>query len=790
MADEKDIGITGEAGEVEGPQDALPGGGAADTQGDHNHDADDKTGMALTPKKGVLSGLVKKAPEPEPEDDPLPFIRQLEEDLKKEDSPEGEDVPGPGPGDELIAPEEAAAEALDLAIDDIPNDEFENEPDPPAVQDEDDDIGWATKEDSLPESETENSGWQSGPVIVQELLNEPDPGEVSEELPQTNQQVDLTVSGSRPESGRDPADIEGGEEGEEEVGPVEDTIEEPGPPAEAFRSGFDSGRFSNFSPVPFDVQAGAQEQAPVPGPAQDNAQEAAEIQSVTLEAPPEPAAEVYEESPSVRVDRFLSKVILDSYSAHRLLAHDDVSALYVGKGINVVGHVAIKVSKFKRSDDAREFVQEIRDRSLEHPGIARLLEAESDDSGLAFIVFEYPECITLAELLEGVGRIDKEEDIAGVLIQLADAFVSAHEIGIYHGSVSAGKVLLLESKGSIAVRVLDFGSPVLFRERCNYIGGGKKLVSPQYMSPEIIDGFDPGAQSDIYSIGVIAYQLITGALPYPDENSDEIIAAHRDPETMPDPVTKIRPDLINNQQLSQLVYEAMETDPDWRFDAIREFRDGIEGWINSVRETKAARAAAQVSEPDSKFDVTGYDEIMTARQSERDLKTSILNMVALKQKSMEQEQTVVIQLTDKFKIGGQRQSPVRTLLTVVGITVLVVGIVGGGLFYASGHQEELGAAWMSASRQLSGLLHKGAPGDEEKLEDTLETMDDSLGREEDGAKKPGTTTGAAGTNLPGGGTTTAPPPVRRAVRKFRYEESPIYKDYVPKSKGSDPVIIK
>lgn len=495
-------------------------------------------------------------------------------------------------------------------------------------------------------------------------------------------------------------------------------------------------------------------------------------------------------SSDVRVDRFLNRVILDTYSAHRLLAHDDVSALYVGKGINVVGHVAIKVAKFKRVDDAREFVREIRSRSLEHPSIARLLEAESDESGLAFIVYEYPECITLAELLEGVGRVDKEEDIARVLAQLADAFVTAHESGIYHGSLSAGKILLLESKGSIAVRVLDFGSPALHRELCNFVGGGKKLRAPQYMSPEVIDGFDPGAQSDIYSIGVVAYQLITGALPYPYENADEIIAAHRDPETMPDPVTKMRPDLINNQQLSQLVYEAMETDPDWRFEAIREFRDGIEGWINSVREAKAARAAKPASEPDSKFDVTDYDEIMTARQSERDLKTSILNMVALKQKSMEQEQTVVLQLTNKFTIGGQRKSPMRTLFTVLGITVLVVGVVGGALFYASGHQEELGSAWMSASRQLSGLFHKSGPGDEEKLEDRLEAMDDSLGTDEFGASKPGTSSGGTGANLPGGGTTTAPPPVRRAVRKFRYEESPIYRDYVPKSKGSDPITIK
>ncbi|MCA9803681.1 MAG: protein kinase [Cyanobacteria bacterium HKST-UBA02] len=836
MEDDKDIGITGEPGDTKDSPDARPEGGATGLpEGNHNHNHGDPvkpviSEVVLTPKKGVLSGLVKKVedsdgdasgsdsdsdsdsgsgpgsdenPLPPVEGDPLPFIRQLEHDMRKEaQEPEGEE-----------APSEPVGLPTDLEIDDIPNEEFEDDPEPPAEEkeapkeeqepeeDDDDDIGWATKPDPSSTSgegtETtagSNDGWHSGPVVP-----------VS--------QVEVVGAGA-PAEEEAAADEDEAEEEDEEIEEDEDHQEvdaRSDEDAEAFRVGFDSGKFSTFSPVRFDIKEGEpaqsqEESVKLFGAPEPDAQ-ASQFDSGPVPAStpasastPEPAPESVRESAApapvatdassdVKVDRFLNKVILDTYSAHRLLAHDDVSALYVGKGINVVGHVAIKVSKFKRVEDAKEFVQEIRSRSLEHPAIARLLEAESDDSGLAFLVYEYPECITLSELLEGVGRVDKEEDIAGVLTQLADAFVTAHEGSVYHGSLSAGKILLLESKGSIAVRVLDFGSPSLHRELCNFVGGGKKLRAPQYMSPEIIDGFDPGAQSDIYSIGVVAYQLITGALPYPYENSDEIIAAHRDPETMPDPVTKMRPDLINNQQLSQLVYEAMETDPDWRFDAIKEFRDGIEGWITSVRETKAARAAGQAAAQDSKFDVTDYDEIMTARQSERDLKTSILNLVALKQKSMEQEQTVVIQLTDKFKIGGQRQSPIRTLLTVGGLTILVLGIVGGGLFYASGHQEELGAAWMSASRQLSGLFHKGAPGDEEQLEDTLEAVDESLSTE-DGTKKPGTTPGAAGTNLPGGGTTTAPPPVRRAVRKFRYEESPIYKDYVPKSKGSEPIIIK
>ncbi|MBZ0186803.1 MAG: serine/threonine protein kinase, partial [Candidatus Obscuribacterales bacterium] len=516
-------------------------------------------------------------------------------------------------------------------------------------------------------------------------------------------------------------------------------------------------------------------------------------------ATPAPAAETTQLQPVkdeiIRLDRLLNKVVLDKYSMRRLLANDDVSVLYMGKSVDMIGHVAIKIARFGKPEDAKKFIDEIQARaSLSHANTVRLVDVAHQDSGLAYIVYEYPESITLSELIESVERVEKEEDIAGVLMQICDALTFFHEHQIYHGSLNASKVLLLESKGKIVVKLLDFGSPVIHKEFCNFIGGGRTVSSPAYLSPELADGFDPCPRSDMYSLGVLAYQLITGKLPYAFESVEEVIAAHRDSETMPEAITKMRPDLINNQQLSQIVYEAMETDPDWRFEHVREFRAGVEGWINSVRELKAAiqaqssTHAEEAQGGDAGIDLCQYDQFqfMTAELSAKDLKTSILNLVALKQKTMEQEQTVVIQLTDKFKIGGRRQSPRRTLFTVIGIVVGIVGISALSYFLAADHQDEIKSVWMKASRQLSGIFKKsGSHSDPAAGEDVMEIVDQppapGLG---DGKKKPSAS--STGFSEP-----AVPRHVgRRTVRKFRYEESPLYRDYIPKSQGTEPITIK
>ena len=250
--------------------------------------------------------------------------------------------------------------------------------------------------------------------------------------------------------------------------------------------------------------------------------------------------------------------------------------VYLAEDLRLHRQVALKMLRGTSDENARlRLLREARlASSLNHPNIAVIYEiddVEAADGRQSFIAMEYVAGQTLSEL----GRtqpLDSAEAVA-LVRQVADALTEAHDRGIVHRDVKSSNVMVTESR---RVKVLDFGlaqySPRLDDtastwSRAPAEAARRGLVGTvSYMSPEQALGRDLDARTDIFSLGVVLYELLTGALPFPGENAVEVIDAilHRDPPRAVARAGNVDPGL------QRVIKRMLAKDREQRYQSLRE----------------------------------------------------------------------------------------------------------------------------------------------------------------------------------------------------------------------------
>lgn len=226
-------------------------------------------------------------------------------------------------------------------------------------------------------------------------------------------------------------------------------------------------------------------------------------------------------------------------------------------------------------------------RQLNHPNIVRMLTTYEQD-GERSIVMEYIPGGSLRQLLEQKGRLPLEQ-VLTIGLELADALSRAHYLGIIHRDIKPDNVLLA-SDG--APRLTDFGTARLLREDVRLTQGGVFLGSPAYMSPEALQGNEPDARSDIWSLGVMLFEMIAGERPFAGSQITTIlISILNDP--LPDMQqlrTDVPPALVN------LLQRMMTKDPARRIPSMRQVAAELEA-IRNGKEIASPISAASPAAP-------------------------------------------------------------------------------------------------------------------------------------------------------------------------------------------------
>ncbi len=260
----------------------------------------------------------------------------------------------------------------------------------------------------------------------------------------------------------------------------------------------------------------------------------------------------------IRYDNFLGHVFSDRYTLVSVIGTGECSVVFGAYDKNTEKTVALKMLAPDRMNDEsalERFLAEIRVLSMfDHPNIVKILDV-SLDSRYKFFVMEYIEGITLKKHITSKGMLSEDE-----LLFLARPVLSAlsevHDKGIIHSDIKPQNIVLV---GSGEVKLMDFGiskSLTAPQEEARDVTVG----TVQYVSPEQAEGKPMTHLSDIYSFGVMLYEMATGVLPFTDEDSGRIAAMHVSSTPLP-------PSMVCgavSSALEAVILHAMEKDASLR----------------------------------------------------------------------------------------------------------------------------------------------------------------------------------------------------------------------------------
>src|SRR3954469_20820028 len=248
--------------------------------------------------------------------------------------------------------------------------------------------------------------------------------------------------------------------------------------------------------------------------------------------------------------------------------------------------VAVKLLAEHLADD-EDFVYRFRREALsaarlQHPNIVQVFDSGQDpNTQRHYIVMEYVDGPSAADMLRERRRLEMDETVR-LVRDACHGLDYAHRAGVVHRDVKPGNLLCAEEMG--ITKLADFGIAKA-AEQTRITQVGSVLGTAAYLSPEQARGEEAGPPSDIYSLGVCAYQFLTGRLPHEYASLTELALKQQQDEV--EPVTDYRPEV--SPQLDQAVRVALERDPAARYGSALEMAEAIEAGIHGET-TEATRA--------------------------------------------------------------------------------------------------------------------------------------------------------------------------------------------------------
>ena len=270
------------------------------------------------------------------------------------------------------------------------------------------------------------------------------------------------------------------------------------------------------------------------------------------------------------MDKYIGKRLDGRYEIHELIGQGGMAYVYRAYDRIENRWVAIKILREELSDNS-DFLRRFRNESkaiavLSHPNIVKVYDVSFGDR-IQYIVMEYVDGITLKQYIEQQGEIKWREALY-FTVQILQALQHAHERGIIHRDIKPQNIMLLED-GSI--KVMDFGI-ARFTQAETQTMTDKAIGSVHYIAPEQARGGHINDKADIYSVGVMLYEMLTGQLPFVADNAVSVAIMQMQAE--PTPPTRINPSIPKG--LEEITMHAMEKNPAQRFPSAADMLEDVE----------------------------------------------------------------------------------------------------------------------------------------------------------------------------------------------------------------------
>ncbi len=304
-----------------------------------------------------------------------------------------------------------------------------------------------------------------------------------------------------------------------------------------------------------------------------------------------------ERGSEVSVTFRFSRRFLEKYTIVKKLGAGGMGEVYLGIQRSLKRYVAIKTLNVRgilKPSRIEMFDNEARlCASLNHPNIVLLYDYPGkkeivEGRERPYMVFEYVDGMSLSQLIERKGALPLPRALE-IAMAICRGLECAHNAGIVHKDMKSENILI-DKQGH--VKIADFGIAVMHSsaDEGGKAGQGKVIGTPAYMSPEQVSGEVVTPRSDLYSVGVILYEMLTGSLPFDGPNAMAIVMKHVS-EPAPPPSGK-RPELP--PALDELVLKALEKRPEDRFESAAQMAGHLEG-IRKLLGLRRSRSRTRIS---------------------------------------------------------------------------------------------------------------------------------------------------------------------------------------------------
>ena len=273
-------------------------------------------------------------------------------------------------------------------------------------------------------------------------------------------------------------------------------------------------------------------------------------------------------------DKYIGKMLDDRYEIREIIGEGGMAIVYRALDHRLNRDVAVKIMRDEMAADEefrRRFCTESHAVAmLSHPNIVAVYDVSHNDN-VEYIVMELVDGITLKQYMERKGMVAWKE-VVHFTKQISKALAHAHERGIIHRDIKPQNIMLLRDG---TIKVGDFGIAALENEV--YENNGEAIGSIHYIAPEQARGECPDARSDIYSLGVMMYEMLTGGLPFTGNTLGEIAVQHMNAKPVP-PHEK-NPEIP--LELERITLKAMNAELSERYQSANALLADLEAFIHT-----------------------------------------------------------------------------------------------------------------------------------------------------------------------------------------------------------------
>ena len=348
------------------------------------------------------------------------------------------------------------------------------------------------------------------------------------------------------------------------------------------------------------------------------------------------------------------QIIGGRYKIVKSIGEGGMANVYLAEDTILDRKVAIKVLRGDLADDEkfiRRFQREAQSvANLSHPNIVEVYDVEEEE-GQHYIVMEYIEGKTLKQLLQKRGALTLSE-VIDIMLQLTDGLAHAHEAYIIHRDIKPQNIMIQDDG---LVKITDFGIAMALNAT-QLTQTNSVMGSVHYLPPEQANGKGSTIKSDIYSLGILMYELLTGSVPFKGDNAVEIALKHLK-ERIPS-IRRQNPTIP--QSVENIVLKATAKNPKNRYDSVRKMNSDLKECLNEDR----------INEPKYvyPYSETDFDDTKVAiKKPKPDIEEpkDLEEVKELKKEEEMNKEEVVIEKKDKYKI------PI--ILAAIFVSLLIIG---------------------------------------------------------------------------------------------------------------------